>query len=62
MIPNERPVGDARDNTTVAPANSPDEAPMVSRQYTKSPAEEKIIRFGEYLCVWYKVALGHVLI
>ena len=44
LVPTERPVGDAIDNTTVASENSPGEVPMVSRQYTRMPAEEKIFR------------------
>src|SRR5437879_6576626 len=46
LIPSRRPVGDASDNTTVAPENFPDEAPMVSRQYTNQWLLEKFFRYG----------------
>jgi hypothetical protein len=49
LVPSERPVGDAIDNTTVASENSPGEVPMVSRQYTRRPAQEKIFRCGSLL-------------
>src|SRR5882757_5733500 len=44
VVPSRRPIGDAIDGTTVASENSPGEVPMVSRQYTKRWAEEKIFR------------------
>jgi hypothetical protein len=46
LIPIGRPDDDARDKTTVAPENSPDEAPMMGGQYTRRAMDEKKFRCG----------------